>query len=162
MWHHLHYKCSHINCPEAYIGESGRALGERVKEHQKPPPQSFTAAQPLVIHQTLAISTSYTRTYIVIPGPSRKPCSYLLMNHLSIGTWINTNSHAYGTAFCRQHQCYSLSLPAFLPLHPSPLTPTHPFINSYSSSIPYPSSAYTDGGHVLLLVSIKCWYPKHP
>ena len=32
-----HYKCPHINCPEAYTGETGRAEGERVKEHLKAP-----------------------------------------------------------------------------------------------------------------------------
>ena len=32
-----HFKCPHINCPEAYIGESGRALGERIKEHLNAP-----------------------------------------------------------------------------------------------------------------------------
>ena len=32
-----HYQCPHINCPSAYIGESGRTLGERVKEHFKAP-----------------------------------------------------------------------------------------------------------------------------
>ena len=32
-----HYKCPLINCPSAYIGESGRSLGERVKEHLKAP-----------------------------------------------------------------------------------------------------------------------------
>ena len=32
-----HYQCPHINCPSAYIGESGRSLGERVKEHFKAP-----------------------------------------------------------------------------------------------------------------------------
>ena len=36
-----HCKCPHINCPEAYIGESGRALGERVKEHLKAPSPIF-------------------------------------------------------------------------------------------------------------------------
>ena len=36
-----HYKCPHISCPEAYIGESGRALGERVKEHLKFPSPIF-------------------------------------------------------------------------------------------------------------------------
>ena len=30
-----HFKCPHINCSEAYIGESGRALGGRIKEHLK-------------------------------------------------------------------------------------------------------------------------------
>ena len=27
------FKCPHINFPEQYIGESGRTLGDRVKEH---------------------------------------------------------------------------------------------------------------------------------
>ena len=30
-----HLKCPHFTCPEAYIGESGRVLGERIKEHLK-------------------------------------------------------------------------------------------------------------------------------
>ena len=74
-----HYKCPHINCPEAYIGESGRALGERVKEHLKVPSPIFhhstSTGHPLnsdnfnIIH----------KKYIVIPGPSRKLCSYVSM-----------------------------------------------------------------------------------
>ena len=40
-----HYQCPHINCPNAYIGESGRSLGERVKEH-------FKAPSPLHHHST--------------------------------------------------------------------------------------------------------------
>ena len=37
------YQCPHINCSSSYIGESGRSLGERVKEHFKaPPPYTFT------------------------------------------------------------------------------------------------------------------------
>ena len=32
-----HYQCPHINCPSAYIGESGRSLGDRVKENFKAP-----------------------------------------------------------------------------------------------------------------------------
>ena len=40
-----HYKCPHINCPSAYIGESGRTLGDRVKEH-------FKAPSPIHLHST--------------------------------------------------------------------------------------------------------------
>ena len=32
-----HFKCPKINCPEAYIGESWRAFGDRIKEHLKAP-----------------------------------------------------------------------------------------------------------------------------
>ena len=39
-----HYKCPQINCPSAYIGESGRSFWERVKEHFKAPsPFTYTA-----------------------------------------------------------------------------------------------------------------------
>ena len=31
------YQCPHIHCSSSYIGESGRSLGERVKEHLKAP-----------------------------------------------------------------------------------------------------------------------------
>ena len=32
-----HFKYPHINCPEAYIGESGRTLVDRIKGHHKVP-----------------------------------------------------------------------------------------------------------------------------
>ena len=39
-----HYQYCQTNCPSAYIGESGRSLGERVREHFKvPSPSPFTA-----------------------------------------------------------------------------------------------------------------------
>ena len=40
-----HYKCPQINCPSAYIGESGRSLGDRVKGH-------FKAPSPIHLHST--------------------------------------------------------------------------------------------------------------
>ena len=39
------YQCPHINCDSTYIGESGRALGERIKEH-------FKAPSPIHLHST--------------------------------------------------------------------------------------------------------------
>ena len=39
------YQCPHINCPSSYTGESGRSLGERVKEH-------FKAPSPIHLHST--------------------------------------------------------------------------------------------------------------
>ena len=32
-----HFKCPHINCPDAYIGESGRAFRNRIKENLRAP-----------------------------------------------------------------------------------------------------------------------------
>ena len=31
------FKCLHVNCPEEYIGESGRTFGDRLKEHLRVP-----------------------------------------------------------------------------------------------------------------------------
>ena len=45
------YQCPQINCSSSYIGESGRSLGERVKEHLKAPSpihlHSITSGHPL-------------------------------------------------------------------------------------------------------------------
>ena len=45
------YKCPSINCTEQYIGESGRTLGERYKEHLKAPSpihlHTFTTGHPV-------------------------------------------------------------------------------------------------------------------
>ena len=40
-----HYQCPHINCPSSYIGESGRTLGDRIKEH-------FKAPSPIHLHSS--------------------------------------------------------------------------------------------------------------
>ena len=40
-----HYQCPHINCTSSYIGESGRALGDRIKEH-------FKAPSPIHLHSS--------------------------------------------------------------------------------------------------------------
>ena len=41
-WVIYKFKCTHINCPEEYIRESGRTFGDRLKEHLR---------APLPIHQ---------------------------------------------------------------------------------------------------------------
>ena len=49
------YQCPYINCSSSYIGESGRSLGERVKEHLKAPSpihlHSATSGHPLEPNQ---------------------------------------------------------------------------------------------------------------
>ena len=79
-----HYKCPHINCPDAYIGESGRALGDRVKVHHKAPSlihQHSTTTEHLldpehfnIVHKEV---TSHSRTikeslFICIHDPTLK------------------------------------------------------------------------------------------
>ena len=77
-----HYKCPHISCPDAYIGESGRDLGNRVNEHLKASSPSTNTAPQQDIHWTQTFLTSYIRKLIVIPGPSRKLCSCVSMTPL--------------------------------------------------------------------------------
>ena len=77
-----HYKWPHINCPDAYIGESGRTLGEHVKEHLKVPSpihqHSITMGHPLdpeqfnIVHKEIH---SHSRTikdimFIHVHGPT--------------------------------------------------------------------------------------------
>ena len=72
-----HFKCPHINCPEAYIGESGRALGERIKDYLKPP-STYSPSQQF--HRTSTKPRMFqchtTGKHKVLPGTSRKPCCY--------------------------------------------------------------------------------------
>ena len=63
------YQCPHIQCTSSYIGESGRSLGERVKEHFKAPSpihhHSATTGHPLdpqqfnIVHKEV---NSFSRT----------------------------------------------------------------------------------------------------
>ena len=37
-----HYRCPHLNCPESYIGETGRVLGDMGSKHLKAPSPNYT------------------------------------------------------------------------------------------------------------------------
>ena len=64
-----HFKCPNIYCPEAYIGESGRALGDRIKEHLKTP-------SPIHHHSSSTGHPLHPECFNIIhyetQGPSRK------------------------------------------------------------------------------------------
>ena len=72
-----HFKCPQINCTEAFIGESGRAWGDRIKEHLKAPSPYISTAVPQDIPSAHNALTSYTKKHKVLPGTQRKPCSYM-------------------------------------------------------------------------------------
>ena len=55
------YQCPHIQCTSSYIGESGRFLGERVKDISMPLPPYTTTVPPQDIPWTPTNSTSCTR-----------------------------------------------------------------------------------------------------
>ena len=77
-----HFKCPHINCQDEYIGESGRALGERIKKHLKVPSpihhHSSSTGHPLspecfnIIHrETQGTSRNIKETmFICVNDPS--------------------------------------------------------------------------------------------
>ena len=115
-----HNKCPHINFPKAYIGESGRTLGKRVKEHIKVPSpifhHSISTRHPLDSQNFSIIQEevhSHSRTI--------KEAMFICVKDLA----LNRNLRKYQLphvweAYCRHHQHYSLSLPAFPPPLPLP------------------------------------------
>ena len=78
-----HYKCPQINCPSAYIGGSGRSLGERIKEHFKAPSpihlHSTTTGHPMDPEQFSIVQkevNNHSRTIkeaMFIPNPQQEP-----------------------------------------------------------------------------------------
>ena len=67
------YQCPHINCPSSYIGESGRSLGERVKEHLKAPSpihlHSATTGHPLDPNQFNIVHKEVSSQFRTIKEP---------------------------------------------------------------------------------------------
>ena len=78
-----HFNCPLINCTEAYIGESGRALGDRIKEHLKVPSpihqHSGSAGHPLSPH-------CFNIIHQETQGPSRniKEAMFICVNDPSL------------------------------------------------------------------------------
>ena len=103
------YQYPHINCSSSYIGESGRSLGERVKEHLKAPSpihlHSTTSGHPLdpnqfnIVHKEV---NSQSRTI-------KEAMFICVQDPLSTETWASTNCHIYGTSSYMHHQCSSAS-----------------------------------------------------
>ena len=129
-----HYKCPQINCPHAYLGESGRSLEERVKEHfEAPSPihlHSTTTGHPMdhelfnIVHKEV---NSHSRTI-------RRPCSSTFRTQPSTETWESTSFCTYGTIFCRHPLHYSASHPAPQPHQLKP--PTGSLTEPPSSPLP--------------------------
>ena len=137
-----HYQCPHINCPSAYIGESGRSLGERVKEHFKAPSpihhHSTTTGHPMdpdqfnILHKEV---NSHSRTI--------KEATFICMQDPT----LNRNLGKYQLPdiwdHLLHHPPYSTSLQT-IQLHPQPPNPLlvppfpHPLL---------PLSIMTEGAH---------------
>ena len=63
-----HFKCPQINCTDAYIGESGRAPGDKIKEHLKAPSPYINTVFLQDTPSAHNVSTSYTKKHKVLPG----------------------------------------------------------------------------------------------
>ena len=90
-----HYQCPHINCPSAYIGESGRTLGDRVKEHFKAPSpihlHSTTTGHPMdpnqfnIVHKEVNSHSRTIKEAMFIheqDPPKQKPCKVPASAHM--------------------------------------------------------------------------------
>ena len=55
-WGNIQMQMPHINCPEEYIGEYGRTLEDRLKEHLRAHPPSTTIATPQDTQSVLNVS----------------------------------------------------------------------------------------------------------
>ena len=121
----------HINCPSAYIGESGRTLGERVKEHFKAPSpihlHSTTTGHPMDPEQFNIVHKEVNSTL----GPSRRPCSSMYRIPPSTGTLASTSYLTYGTTFSRHNPHSNASLPVFQ-LHPTQYNPFTPMVSPHT------------------------------
>ena len=68
------YKCQTIHCPVEYIGETGRAFGDRLKEHLKAPSVHHHTSST-GIQLALIASTLFTGKYRAQPDTLRRPCT---------------------------------------------------------------------------------------
>ena len=159
-----HYKCPHINCTDAHIGETGRALGDRVNEHLKVPSpiylHSNSTGHPLnpdcfnIIHKETHSSSRTIKEAMFIrvndPTLNRNLGKYQLLH-----VWDNILQDM------QTLQLKPSRLPPFL-LH------SHPLLGHSHLPVPYtlttPNCRSQVGAYVHLLVSIAWGLqtpPKH-
>ena len=62
-WHHIPLQVPQITCTEAYIWESGRALGDRIKEHPEAPSPIHQHSSSTGCPLTHSASTSYIKKH---------------------------------------------------------------------------------------------------
>ena len=148
-----HYKCPHINCPEAYTGESGGALGERVKEHLKAPSPIF--------HHSSSTGHSLDPDYLSITHKEVHSHSRTIKEAMFMCVNDPTFNRNLGKYQLLHVWDSILQASPILQLKPSSLltslTPSLPLIcNSQPSPhlAPPPPNSLSRWGHVLFLVSI--------
>ena len=120
-----------INCPSAYIGESGRSLGDRVKEH-------FKAPSPIHLHSTTTGHPMDPEQFNIVHkevNSHSRTIKEAMFIHAQDST-LNRNLGKYQLPHVWHLLNCNSSLPAF---QPTPHPPKHP------KQVP-PSATHTGGG----------------
>ena len=134
-----HYQCPQINCPNAYIGESGRSLGERVKVHFKVP-------SPIHLHSTTTGHPMDPEQFNIVHkevNNQSRTIKEAMFIHVQDPT-LNRNLGKYQLPHIWDQllmvsptlQCKPSSLP----------TTSTPTPNSPPTGSPHPPAAHTGGG----------------
>ena len=148
-----HYKCPHINCPSAYIGESGRSLGERVKEHFKAPYpihlHSTTTGHPMDSEQFSIVHKEVNNHFMTI-----KEAMFICVQDPT----LNRNLGKYQLLHIWDHLlCASPTLqhkPSSLPAPPPHLSHPYWFCTSsigHNTVPPTPHCSFRQGAHISLV-----------
>ena len=140
-----HYQCPQINCTSAYIGESGRSLGERVKDHFKAPSRihlhSTTTGHPVdpeqfsIVHRGQQPFQDHQESYVHLhagPKPQQEPWEVPATSHM--GPPPSGITHPSVQAFRPSNYTH---------FHLTPHPPTGPPPLTHSSHSPYWQGAHT-------------------
>ena len=135
------YKCDRLECEEAYIGESARTFGERLKEHLRASP-SIEAHASTSGHHTKLVSFSIVGRESHIIHRTIKEA--MLITHPSVGTLASANCATYGMRSCVASWPQIDSLPSL----------TRPLYKTHNTSQPAIQGAHILCPHHQLLIGI--------
>ena len=126
------YKCQHTNCTEQYIGESGKTLTDRVKEHLR-------ASSPIHQHSSTTGHRIMPDCFNIIhreskkpQGTSKRPCykgqwSFTKWEHwkIPVTTHLGPNTTGHSNTKAQVTSKY-FTQPSHTPLALPPLSNHHP------------------------------------
>ena len=144
-----HYQCPHTNCTSSYIGESGRTLGDRIKEHFKAPSpihlHSSTTGHPMdpnqfsIVHKEVNSQPRTIKEAMFIhvqDPPKQEPGKVPTPTHMGSPTTSITNTTVQASQTTIQHH-FQLTSPLLVPpLLPLTLLPLPPSANNIVGGTP--------------------------
>ena len=123
------YQCPNINSTEQYIGESGRSLGDRYKEHLRAP-------SPIHMHTSTTGHPVSPDCFTIVDRESQgltrniKEAMYIKVNDPSLNGNLEKNFYfcQFGTKYSRTHCHYNSSnIPTVCQLPPAHGPPPLPY-----------------------------------